>query len=342
MAMTARAAVERSPGGLRRAAGRSVRSRVWLGIRRRVRAGRPVRLVVVARRGGPGRGEPGGKRQRHRRGRTGQGFGEGRRGAQRRPMPVRLLEQRPAGHLVDAGRDARGHLTRRAQAGAVLRRRRQQCWRRPGGARLAGPVAGQRGVEQPGQVLRVGEFRVVRAVLGRGQGRPGQRGVDAEPGDLHPAAYRPVHAGRVQPEVRQADFVRGRDRPRCLHHHRGRAGRIERALGEHVEQRRHAHPLQHHVGQLFAVLHVEHLGEARVAEPARGPGGGHRLGHPGKTGREREHGDRTGEGLVRGFPVRPAGARGDLVDKTVPSCQPGSGFRRVCAHRLPPMLMPAP
>ena len=237
---------------------------------------------------------------------------------------------------------ARGHLARRAQAGAVLRRGREQSRRGPGGRR-AGPVAGQRGVEQPGEVPRVGEFGVIRAVVRRGQRswvRPGQRGVDAEPGDLHAAARCPVQAGRIQPQVRQAELVRGRDRPRRLHDQRGRAGRLERAFREHVEQRLAGHPLEHDVSQLVAVLHVEHLGETRVAEPARGPRGGDGLGHPGEAGREGEHGDRAGQGLVRGLPVRPAGARGDLVDETVSSRQPGSWFRRVCAHRLPPMLMP--
>ena len=336
--MPARAAAERLAAGLR-AAGHGPRRCPWRIRVRRVPAGGSVRLVVVAGLGQAGRR---GRRQRQRRSRAGQGVGEHRRGAERRAVAVRPLEQRPAGHVVDAGRHARGHLARRARTPVVLRRGREQPGRGPRGPLVAGPVAGQRGVKQPGEVPRVDELRVIGAVLRRGQGsgRARQGGVDAEPGDLHAAARCPVQAGRIQPQVRQAAIVRVRDRPRRLRHQGGRTRRIERTFGEHVEQRLPDHPLEHHVGELVRVLHVEYLGKARIAEPARGPGGGDGLGHPGETSREGEHGNRAGERLVRGFPVCPAGARAYLVDETISSRQPGTWFRRVCAHRLPPMLMP--
>ena len=119
-------------------------------------------------------------RQRHRRGGAGQGVGEHRRGAERRAVAVRPLEQRPAGHVVDASRHARGHLARRARTPVVFRRGREQPGRGPGGPRVAGPVAGQRGVEQPGEVPRVGELRVIGADPPprsgtSGPGRPGRR-----------------------------------------------------------------------------------------------------------------------------------------------------------------------
>ena len=53
------------------------------------------------------------------------------RGAERRAVAARPLEQRPAGHVVDAGRHARGHLARRARTPVVLRRGREQPGRGP-------------------------------------------------------------------------------------------------------------------------------------------------------------------------------------------------------------------
>src|SRR5260370_606634 len=59
---------------------------------------------------------------------------------------------------------------------------------------------------------------------------------------------------------------------------------------------------------------VEARRKAGMAGPAGGPGRGDGLGDRGKAGRESEHRNRPGEGLIRGFPVGPAGARAELVD----------------------------
>src|SRR6516225_2259175 len=81
-----------------------------------------------------------------------------------------------------------------------------------------------------------------------------------------------------------------------------------RAGGQHVQQCLADHPLQHHVGAFVGVFHVEHLGETRVAEPARGPGSGDRFGGPREARREGEHGYGSSEYLVGRFPECPAGA----------------------------------
>jgi hypothetical protein len=50
------------------------------------------------------------------------------------------------------------------------------------------------------------------------------------------------------------------------------------AFGQHVQQGLADHPFHHHVAEFAVVFDIEHLGETRVAEPARGMGGGDRLG----------------------------------------------------------------
>jgi hypothetical protein len=73
-----------------------------------------------------------------------------------------------------------------------------------------------------------------------------------------------VQAGRIKAQVRQAGRLGGRDRLGRLKHQRYRVRGVERAFGEHVEQRLADDPFHHHIGQLIGVFHVEHLGETRV------------------------------------------------------------------------------
>ena len=199
--------------------------------------------------------ERGGRRGGRRRvgpGHTGQGLGQHRRGAERLPVTARPLVERLAGQSVDVGRHGGRHLARAERQPVGLRRRREpgrpgdalalvglggflgpgRCPRRFPGAR---PVAGQRGVQQPGQVTGIGELGallisgpisglisgpITGPVSGLMVGPfgalfarrgPGQDGVDAEPGDLHAATARPVQARRGQPQVGQPDGVRRRD-----------------------------------------------------------------------------------------------------------------------------------
>ena len=309
-----RAACGRRPAAGRRRPCRAVRA---AGPGRSIRpAGRRTRCAHCRSRPGMAGGDGGGSTTG-----SGSGWATSARASASSPRARRAGPRagrwNSARQVTSSTSEARRRKPVAACTGPVgLRRGRKQRWpcrlrRRPVPTRrirVAGPVAGQRGVQQPGQVPRVGELRVVggrRAVRPSGLARPGRRRCRAR--DFHAAARGPVQAGRVQPQVRQADVVRAAiaappprsARPRAA----DRAG-PRRACRAAIRR----HPLQHHVGELFGVLHVEHLGEARIVEPARGPGRGDGLG-TGGTGREREHGDGTGEGLVRGLPVRPAGAR---------------------------------
>ena len=276
-----------------------------------VLGGPGVGLVVLGE-AGPGRG--GGRRRGHRgRDDLEQRVREQAGGGQHRAAAPLQLEQGLAGHFVDGRRDAGADLVRAARLAVGQRGGRQAAHAR------AGPVPGQRRVQQHGQAAGVGQGRIVR-------GHVGQRRVDAGAGDLHPAAGRPAQRLRGQAEVRHTGRVRRGQRLGRLGHDLGTPRGLQWAVREQVVQRVTGYPLHHHIGLIPVVLDVEHLGQPRVGEPARGARRGEHLTDPRETRREREYRDRPGQRLVDGLPGRPATAVVDPVLEPVAAAEPGTRF----------------
>ena len=214
-----------------------------------------------------------------------------------------------AGDRVQDAGHAGPDLPRGVHASLVPRGGRQR------GRLVAGPAAGEHGVEHPGQGYGVGGGWV-------GGVRPGQGRVDAQPGDLEAAAGVPAQRAGAQAQVRPADAVRDGEGVRGVGDHGGGQGRAGQPGQHQVLQVRAPRPFRHDVRALDAVVGVVDGGQARIAHPGRGL---HRLHHvPGNrdpAGQQVDR-DRTAQQLIGGLPQRQLSRRGDPLVEAETSAQP--------------------
>ncbi|MFC6932678.1 hypothetical protein ACFQHO_21590 [Actinomadura yumaensis] len=180
-------------------------------------------------------------------------------------------------------------------------------------------MRGERGVQHPAEAADVLAGGVVGVAVA-------EDGVGGDAEQLDGAAGRPDEVAGRQAQVREPGGVRGGDRlGRLVQQGRGAAG-LQRRLGEHLLQGLADHPLAHHVGALAGVVGVEHLGEARVGQAARGAGGGDDLADAREAGLEGADGDGPGEDLVDGLPEGGAARVADALLKPVAAGETGAGL----------------
>jgi hypothetical protein len=168
-----------------------------------------------------------------------------------------LTLQGADGDDVDHRGHARPDLPGGAHPAPVPRRGRQR------GDVVAGPVAGEQGVEHPGQrpdigVAAAGRFRL-GAVIG-----PAQGSVDAQPGDLQPAGRIPAQRTRRQPQVRAPRPVREGDGVGGIGDHGGGQGRVRQPGQHQVFQVRARRPFRHDVRAFEVEVGVVDRGQSRV------------------------------------------------------------------------------
>ncbi len=206
----------------------------------------------------------------------------------------------PAGKLGQRLRHRGDDLPRSARLTIGDRSRRQgrivRTW----------PASGERGVEQPAEAAGVSEYRVLR-------GRTGQRGIDAEPDDLHLAGLAQPDRARRQAQVSNAGRVRRRQCGSRLGDHASASRGLERPGRQQVSKRLAGRPLHDDVGAIPGVFHIEDLGQSRIGEPACRPGRRDNISDPGVTLLEGEDGDGSGQSLVDRLPGSPPRPCGDSV-----------------------------
>ena len=228
--------------------------------------------------------------------------------------------QGPAGDVVQGGRHACPYLPWPSRLAVGERRGRQRRVVR------SGPHPGERGVQQASQAVGVGQ----RRVLGGG---PGQRGVDPDAGDLHPAAGGPAQRLRGQAQMGQPGRVRDRQRGGRLGDDPGPGDRVNRPGWPACRPGCHRPPTPSRCRRCPS--------RPRRRRPARAgrrsacwrpwPRSAPRWtrGNPAAkvttvTG--------AGEDLVDRFPGSPATGCGDPVLQAVPAAEPGTRLRDERAH----------
>ena len=140
-----------------------------------------------------------------------------------------------------------------------------------GGAGDARPPAGQRGVEDAGEVDDVGLALVELAVQRVGRAGHLEAGVDDVPDQLDRARVGDQHRLGVQPAVGDALGVPGGDRLGHLAGQPGGPRGRQRALLEHQVERDALAPLVDHPGDAVVVVAVEHPQQVGVGDGRRDP-----------------------------------------------------------------------
>ena len=205
---------------------------------------------------------------------------------------VRTAAQHPVAQVVERTRDAGAYLPGAEHAAVVARRRRHR------GERLAGPFAGQGGVEDADGVDAVTPL----GVSGVGVD-PVQRGVDTEADDAHRAEVVEQHGLGVEPAVGVALVVGQDQQVGDLGGDPGGLLRRQRAPGgQRVLQRRALAPFVHDVRHLVGLGGIEDAQHPRVTDGGGVASRGHQARGALVTGIEDVHGNRAAEHRVLGAP----------------------------------------
>jgi hypothetical protein len=94
--------------------------------------------------------------------------------------------------------------------------------------------------------------------------------------------------------MRHLRSVRRRQRLGALRDNFPRLLRLQRPIRQKIIQRIPASPLHHQIRVIEVLLHVVHLRQPGISQPAHRPRRQHHIGDPRKATRERQHGHRPG------------------------------------------------